>query len=472
MSNRPLEPDLGVKRQRPKPFKQQGGPSSAIYGGYVHNIEKDSELSGNERFETFSTTLANCSIVSACVRHFLSFIAKAEWNVLPKDDSEEAAAIAAAFKEYIEETETPWHRIVRRSAMYVMYGFSVQEWIALKREDGTVGIKDIQPRAQATIERFDVSKQGDILGFIQRRPQDSEEVYIPRAKCIYLRDDSLNDTPEGLGLFRHVHDAAKRLRKYEYLENVGFETDLRGIPVARGPFSLIEQMVQNGQLSKAQAMQLKQPMIDFIEQHSKNPALGMLLDSQPYVTTDEQTRPSNVPQWNIELLQGDPNSSAEVAAAIERVNREIARVMGCEHLLLGSNDRGSYAMAESKSVSFGMLVDSTLKEIRETFERDLLKPIALLNGWDMSLLPKMEVEKIQYRTPLEVAEAMERLAGAGVSLIPGDPAVDTIRDLIGLPRMPDDILEEAKRLHEQANAPAPAPATQGEKKAADKEGDK
>jgi len=53
------------------------------------------------------------------------------------------------------DMERPWHRVVRRAAMYRVYGYSWQEWIAKKRDDGVIGYLDIEPRTQSTITRWE-----------------------------------------------------------------------------------------------------------------------------------------------------------------------------------------------------------------------------------------------------------------------------------------------------------------------------
>src|SRR3546814_20251145 len=64
-----------------------------------------------------------------------------------------------------------------------------------------------------------------------------------RAKIVYAVDDTLSDSPEGLGLFRHLAKTAYRLETFLSLEEIGFTTDLRGIPVARAPLGELRQEV-------------------------------------------------------------------------------------------------------------------------------------------------------------------------------------------------------------------------------------
>lgn len=417
-------------------FASLGAPGTAIYGGYVLNKEKDSRLVGQERYVTYSDMLANVSIVGAGVRYFVDLVAKANWEVQPADDSSEAEKIAETVEDMMNGMATPWHKVVKRACMYTFWGFSIQEWTAKRRDDGQVGYLDIEPRAQMTIERWDTDVSGTVLGVVQRNPQNQEEIYLPISKCIYLVDNTLNDSPEGMGLFRNIIKAAEKLQRYELLEAWGFDTDLRGIPIVRGPFTQLEQMVNNQQLTTAQANALKQPMIDFLESHNKNPELGMMLDSMTYQTTDERATPSPVKQWDVELLKGDPNGQEEVHVAIQRINREIGRVLGVEQLLLGENG-GSNALARDKTAQFGLIVDSCLKELKETFEKDFLDPLWLLNGWDPALKPTFKIEKIQYRDIEEVVSALEKLSRAGYVMDANDPAGNEIRSLVGLSERPE-----------------------------------
>ena len=351
-------------------------------------------------------------------------------------DKDQAEEIAEKVKDIMQDMSTPFHRVIRRACMYTMYGFSIQEWVAKKNDDGSIGFEDIEPRPQKTIERWDVDTSGNVLGVWQRNPQNYEEQYIPRDKCIYLVDDTYNDSPEGMGLFRHLVKTASELRQYELLEAWGFETDLRGIPIARGPLTEISKMVQRGTITQAQADSLLSPMTEFLESHNRSPELGMLLDSMTYQTTDERSAPSSVRQWDVELLTGDPGTAKDIAAAIERKNRELARILGVEHLLLGSDSVGSHALADSKTGQFLLLLDACLKELKEVFEDDFLDPLFDLNGWDKRYKPKFKVEKLQYRDVLEVVEALKQLSMSGLSS--EDKAVNVIRENLGLPDAPQE----------------------------------
>ena len=421
-----------LRSRRASPTETVGVRGTAIHGGHIEHGERSRELSSTySRYHTYADILANTSIVAAGVRYFLNLVAKAAWTFTPSEDDttgEYAERVEAMLK---KDPATPWHRIVRRAAMYRFYGFSVQEWTARRRDDGLFTFADIEPRAQRTIERWDVDPGGAVLGTLQRSPQTQIEIYLPRSKLVYIVDDSLNDSPEGMGLFRHLVEPTKRLARYEQLEGFGFESDLKGIPVARAPFSELQAMVDSGDLTDEQRLKIEEPLRRFIKDHIKTPDLGLLLDSITYTTSDDATKPSLVKQWDIDILKGTSNSFRENAAAIERLNRELARILGVEQLLLGSTGTGSLALSRDKTSSFFLLVDGALTEIREAFEADLIDKLWMLNGWDLSLKPQVAVESVKGQDIEQIAGALRDLATAGAPMLPDDPAVAELRALLG-----------------------------------------
>ena len=423
------------------PTQTKGTPGNPVIGGYIMTDERSPKLKGVAKYKTYSDLLANVSIVAAGVRYFLNLVSKAEWKVTPADESDEAQKFADIITEQMKGMKTSWPRVVRRAAMYRFYGFSVQEWTA-ERKDGLLLFKDIAPRPQVTIERWDTNRAGEVLGIVQTNSVDFQEDYLPRKKTIYIVDDSLNDSPEGLGLFRHIVKSCDRLTRYEQLEGYGFESDLRGIPVGRAPFAALQDGVDTGLLTKEEMTRAIEPITSFVSNHIKNPALGILLDSITYQDEGENGAYSNVPQWSIDLLKGSATSFADVAIAIERVNREIARTLGVEGLLLGESTSGSHALSKDKSLNFALIVDSTLTELVDTFQKDMIGRLFELNGWPEELKPMFNTEAIQHRDITQITQAIKDLSGAGALITSDDPAVTEVYEMLGLTAPPERPEEE------------------------------
>jgi hypothetical protein len=426
------EVPLGARRVAPN--KRAGAPGFAVHGGYLVESERNRDLIGVKKFETYSELLANIEVVAASVRLFLRMVGRASWSVVPcEEGGEEGERIAELVESIIYDLERPWHRVVRRSAMYQVLGYSMQEWIAKRRTDGVIGFFDIEPRSQSTITRWDVDDQGIVRGVWQESPQTFEQLYIPRSKVVYVVDDSISDSPEGLGVMRHVAPAGKRLQRYEQLEGIGFESDLHGVPVGRAPLTALAEMVNKKRITQAQANSILDNLESFVTDHIRSSATGLIIDSATYKSQDDASTPSSNPMWGIDLLKADVSSQEAIAEAINRLTRGIARVLASEGLLLGESGSGSLAMAKSKAQTFSMVVDAALIEVAEAYEKDLLRPLAKLNGWNPAYLPTLLPEKMQDRDVAEIMEGIVALSRAGAPLSPEDPAIDVARDMLGLP---------------------------------------
>jgi hypothetical protein len=423
----------GVDRPSAGASSRVGVSGVVHYNGYLEVREKSPNLRGTQRYVTFTDVLVNTSIVAAGVRFFLAMVAKAGWKARanPKGGAK-AEEVAELVEEILKDTKTPWHRIVRRAAMYKFYGFNVQEWIAKRRPDGVIGLANVEVRPQSTIERWDLDPAGQVLGVTQRDPQSGRELYIPRRKIIHVVDDALDDGPEGIGLLRHVVEPARRLARIEQLEGFGYEMDLRGIPIGRAPFAALEEAVKNGRLTAVERDQILQPMKDFMENHIRSPRLGIMMDSLSYTSSDEAQTPSAIRQWDMELLNSGTTALPDAARTIQRMNTEIAVLLGVENLLVGTRGDGSLALSRDKSSTLGMVVDSVLKELTESFRSDILVPLQMLNGWREEDLPELYTEAIQYREVGEITAALREMATAGAVLAPDDPAINEVRHLLGL----------------------------------------
>lgn len=428
--------DIAFGSKGSTPTKTKGVPGTPIYNGYIAIGEKDSRIVGTQKYITYSDMLANVTIVAAGVRFFLNLTSKAKWRVVPNpkaSNADTAQEFADKVREMMENTTTPWHRIVRRAAMYRFYGFSIQEWTAVRHKDGYFTFKDVEPRPQLTIERWDTDRTGKVLGVVQRDPLTSEEIYLPRSKIVYCVDDSLSDSPEGVGLFRHLIDVVTQLRRFEQLEGFGFESDLRGVPIGRAPLKALDELVDQGTITAAEKIELLNPLNSFMASHVKSPALGIMLDSTTYVGTGDNSAVSGIHEWDVELMRSDTVSTQEaIARAIDRKNREAARVLGVEGLMLGDGDRGSEALSRDKSNSFALIVDSTLDELAETFETDIINAMWDLNGWPDEFKPTYTPETIQFRDVEQISKVVKEMADAGAVITSADELVREVYELLGL----------------------------------------
>lgn len=429
----------GMALPRARPYTEQGSSGTPVFGGFVATRERNPEWIGQQKYTTTSDIVTNVSIVAASVHYFLNIVARPKWTVVPVSDADPAAREAAEFvDEVIHSMNTPWNRVVRKSAMFRFHGYSIQEWIAKRRDDGRSGLLDVEVRPQHTIEQWVISENGDIEGVWQRSPQTNQLKGLPRSKIVYMVEDTLTDSPEGLGMFRHMAEPYNRLKRFLELEAISFERDLRGIPIGRAPLAAIRQAIEAGEIDEKTGAKMIQDMENFVSLASKSSNTGMLLDSAPYFSQDRDgEKVSTLYQWGLDLLQGQSSGLQELGRSIERIQREMARIIGTEQMLLGES-AGSRALSEDKSRALYLTANSVLSVVADTYNKDIIDPIWMLNGFPDDIKPWFQAEDVTFRDVGEITAALRDMALAGAQLTPDDPAVDDIRDLLGVNRPDPD----------------------------------
>jgi polyhydroxyalkanoate synthesis regulator phasin len=420
-------------RQPARPFSEQGVAGYVVMGGYVVSNEQNPKLFGQTRWRTAADILSNCSVVAAGLRYTLNLIARPAWKADPVNDTAEAKAMAEFVDEIMDDASASWTRIIRRSAMYRFHGFGISEWTAKRRDDGRTGIDSIEQRPQHTIERWDIDPNGGVLGVWQRDPQTSREIYLPRQKLVYLVDDQLTDRPDGMGWFRHLVEPAERLTTYMKLESLGFQRDLTGIPIGRAPLQKINQLVKDGKLTQEQADQMIEGIKEFCRLEMKSEHTGLILDSTTYKgKTQEGDQISQVAEWGMELLTGEQTSIEALGKAILRLDEDIALIMGTTPMLTGRGGEGSRALSEDQSRNLYLTVNSTLDDMTESYQRDIVDRLWAMNGLNDDLKPRLAHEDASFKDIEKIGRVLRDMAAAGAILAPDDPAINDVRNLAGL----------------------------------------
>lgn len=443
-------------RRPAAPMTQQSVPGFAIYGGYISTGETNAELRGGQRWVTAADILANISIVAASARFSLNLISRPSWKFDPVNDTAEAKAAAEFMDSVVDGIDTSWTRIVRRAGLYRYHGFGIHEWVAKKRDDGKIGIRSLHSVPQHTVTRWDY--ETDLRGIVQNDPQSGQELYLPRRKMLYLVDDTLTDKPDGMGWFRHLVDPANRLKSFLELEAIGFERDLTGIPVGRAPLASMNAAVKAGQLAESDKKAMIDGMREMIKIKRKSRETGLILDSEVYPSkTDNGTTPSSTPLWDLDLLDGTQNSIEDLGAAIKRTAFDMALIMGTSSLLVGREGEGSRALSEDQSRNMYLTANSTLADMAEAVDRDLVDPLWAMNGLPDELKPKANPEDVSFKDVTQIAQVLSDMANAGAILAPDDPAINDIRDLMGLPHAPEMDLGMLNALQGRSDPTKPSP---------------
>lgn len=431
------------------PTQPNGGDGVQAYGGFLLSDEQRPELVGQRKWVTYSNA-TNTQVVATGLRRTLDMLAGTEWHCEPNEaggpDAERGVELVT--KGLLKaRLPKPWSTIVRKTALYRYYGFALHEWTVTKDVYGDVVFADIAHRPQYTIDRWDKPSEQMPWQAVSQLTKAGNRFVIPRGRLFHAVDDLLTDAPDGVGLLRHVIELVRRLGILEGLEGLAYETDLRGMPMGRAPIGELMAQAQSqvgNDRAKIEAYitDRTQTLRAALQGIVKSPERlqYLLLDSATYQGADPNTI-SSIQKWAYELLKGNSNGVDTVAAAIGRIQLEIARVLGIEHVMMGGHGGGSLAMHADKTDAFATILQTMLTEIAAFATNDLARVLVGLNGLDPdTAAPTLVAQPIDTEAVADTCAALAALAQAGLAY--DDPAIKVIRTRMHLPPPPDPTPEQ------------------------------
>lgn len=431
---------------RPAPnTRPNGGDGVEAYGGFLPTNERRHELIGERKWVTFADA-HHTAIVATGLRYRCDLLAGTNWHAQPNErggkDAQRGVDIVTQGL-LKAQMPRPWPMVVRKSSLFKINGFSLHEWTVRRRDDGMIVFADIAHRPPHTIQRWDKPSEQEPWRAVGQLTRAGHTWVIPRNRLFYCWDDTLTDSPEGVGLMRHVIELVRRLGVLEGLEGFAYETDLRGMPIGRAP---IDELMAQAEIRagggsdreqrKAFVAERTARLRGVISEIIKSPEKlqWLLLDSATYRNVD-QSAVSAVQKWALELLRGDARGLTDINAVIGRLQLEIARVLGIEFVMMGGSKSGSLAMHADKTSIFATSLQATLTEIAASATNDLARPLVALNGLDPeTCTPTLVAEPISTDAVEATCQALLYLAQAG--LAPDDEAIGVIRDRLHLPAPP------------------------------------
>jgi len=224
---------------------------------------------------------------------------------------------------------------------------------------------------------------------------------------------------------RNAYVSYYRLSHLQEIEAIAIERELNGLPVGRIPSSFL------GANATSDQKNVRFEMEKILREIKKNEQGFMLLPSE--LQTDEEGKLSTKYLVDVQLLSSNGTRDIDVSKAIIRYQQDIARSVMADFVMLGANDRGSFAMSSSKSALFLKALHGYMDNIRGTLKTQLMPQWMEMNGLPISAAPDISYGVIQSINIDELGTYVQKLAMAGAPLFPDDTLEDHLRSEANLP---------------------------------------
>lgn len=399
------------------------GTTGLRHSGGVVAEEFLRELQGTKGATAFREMALNDAIVGAMVFSVSMLIRNAKWTVQAADDSVPSQDAKVFVEECLKEMTTPLADVIDEICSMFTYGFAPLEIVWSRREDGTIGLKKLQLRAQTSVVRWEIDDHtGKILGLWQQ-PAAGPQVFIPIEKMLLFRTTVERNNPEGRSLLRSAYRSWRNKKRIEEIEGVGIERELAGLPVARIPGRFFSQDA---------APEDKAVFAGWTKM-----VTNVRLDKQQGLVIPSDRDSSGNYLYDFALLSGGGSKQVDTSKVIERYDRAMATSILADFIFLGQSSVGSFALSSDKTALFATAVGGFQNSIASVFNRHLLPRLWELNAFDPALMPEMKPGDVETQNLGELAQYVSALAGAGMMLFPDRELENHLRSVGGLPEAPE-----------------------------------
>lgn len=435
-----------VESPRSNVFVERGWSGLNFMSGMIME-EPLQELRGRQGAEEFDKMRRTDSTVSGVLMALTLPIREAQWRVNPVSDLTPDREAAEFVESCLHDMSTSLDDVLTEATTMFAFGWSLMEWVLKRRlgrrpgrnlpesahNDGRVGFRKIALRKQTSLWEWDMTEDGGINGMWQER-LGKAPAFIPLEKSLLFRTTKEGNNPEGFSVLRPAYRDWRYKVEIERIEAIGLQRALMGTPVVN--------LGQGATTNTADPINSHEKRArEILASVHKNDTAGVIEEGEILTFRFETPKMTGV--------------TADSDRVIQRKDEAIARAALASWLLLGTREKGSYALARELGDMFFIAVTGFLQTISQVFTRWAVPTLFMYNPFPgITGYPEITTS-INRRVDLEtISKVVNELAGSQVITV--DLALEQyIRELAGLPRRAVDITPEGEPV-------TPAPAEEGE----------
>lgn len=424
-----------------------GVAGTNTYTGYLRQDEFLRDLKGKRAIRAFREMRDNDSTIGAVMYATEQVLRDNKYKIEASPEDTDGR-----YKDFVESVlEDMEHCLddhISEALSSLTYGFALFEVVYKRRKgsdsealkhyskynDNLVGIRKLAPRAQWTIERFDIDpKTGEILGVFQEINWRGKKNYMPMSKLMHYKTTTTNADPSGRSILRNAYTSYKYLTGLQEVEAIAIERELHGIPVGRMPVEYFGDDATDSQKAVKADFEKILRDVKFNEQGY------ILIPSEPY--RDADGKPTDMPLVDVQLISSQGSRNIDIDPVIKRYQNDIARSVMAEFLMLGGGSHGSYALSKSKTDLFLRALESYIAAIFDVINKQLLIPLFKLNGFDLKYCPKIIAGDVAPHDLRELGSFLRNLNGASINLSNQTQIIDALLENADLPELDKSLYE-------------------------------
>lgn len=386
------------------PSTRERGQPRIVTASRLIQDSKKKELQPDYRLATFDAMMADDAVYAA-VNYTRMFTEKALFKgmFVPKKGNKNSEAAAKFLNYNIRNMGYgTWFNAVQNMTTAIIYGWSDLNIVMKRRAygpyKGKVCLHKLSPRDQKSVYGWlwnNTFTEWDGLvqkPSLKKRPNaissnlsnglqvlssakyyDTDYPIIRSGQLLHIAYNSTNNNPQGDSPLMHCYDAWYEKKLIENFELSGLSKDLNGLLVLRVPSEMIEKAADPDTYPEIadELLQLEQ---DAADMHNGKTTHVLL--------TSDVDEISKTFLYDLELkgVTGAGGKNYITSQVIDQKRKAIYNCFGAQHLLLGQDGSGSYALSSSQTSAHGHLIERDIMMYSEAINSQLAPRILAANG--------------------------------------------------------------------------------------------
>lgn len=383
--------------------KRLGHTGTTNYGGLLSDIDYNNDWQagyGSPKWNLIDEMRFSDGQVAGTLEYCTKPVLAAEWTVEAASEDRADEEIADFVRWNLFECPSfDWEYTLYHFLLALPMGFMVFEkcW-EYDRDSGRVYCRSLEPRLPKTIYRW--NEKDGALDNIEQLVTSATTKPIPAAKLVVFTPRKEGGNYEGISVLRSAYKSFKIKLAMETIAAMSYERFGMGVPVFTESENTSE---EERKLMDACGENLRAAESAFVR--------------KPYGT-------------EFEILFGTNWKSP--AAEVKYHNEMISAGVLQQFTNLGSSQTGSRAVGEVLQDPYFLSLQACAKAIAKRLNNDFIPELVSYNFSGVKALPQVKCDRITAKSITEVADALSKLATAGL-ILGDDDTENYLRKMLGLP---------------------------------------
>jgi hypothetical protein len=392
------------------------------------------ELTGQAKFAVYDEMRKTDPTIKSVLWIPTLTIRAAKWGLNPRDERDPVDRLIADFvatnlglEEEVGWLDLSWPKLAEQGLQMLLWGAMLEEFVwgdvrTWRDDDGDEHLvrplARLAPRLPATIQKFERNTDGSIHKVTQSIAGTSPML---GEKLSYMVFENEAGRWDGVSLIRPAWGAWKIKKAMLISAGIGWDRFAMGIPVVWHP---------DDPASEEIAKKIGRNIRSHERAYAHFPVPSGFSKAEA--------------EWGIELLNA-AQTLADPSPLIRLLSEQEAEA-GLQHFMRqGLGQTGARATAETQADPFYLACEAIAEDYRRERQRQVIAKIVEVNFGRQAAeerCPILTVSRIISRDITAIAQAMSYLSTAGFTFTDRG-AVDDVRELLGVPRLPDPELADA-----------------------------